>query len=399
MIPTLILALLVSGAPTWAPLPAAAGGEQSQEQALYTQGTAALDAARWDQAAEAFAKVAALKGERADAALYWRAYALNKSGRKDDALASLSALKSGYPKSRWLKDARALDLEIRQASGQTPRVAAEGGDEDLKLMALGGLMNADPERAMPLIKQMLSGNPSPKVRDRALFVLAQSGSPAAREALVAMAKNSGDPDLQGTAVHYLGLFGGQESRQALVDIYGGTSNPEVKKAVLQGFMLAGDRTRLAEIARKETSPELRQEAIQQLGVAGGRDELAQMYQQEKTPEVRETIINALFVSGAVDQMTALATKETDPELRRSAIQHLGLMGMKTEATLKSLYASERDEETRKAVLNAFFVQNNGAALVEIARREQDPARKKEIVGLLSVMHSKEAADYMMELLK
>jgi hypothetical protein len=75
------------------------------------------------------------------------------------------------------------------------------------------------------------------------------------------------------------------------------------------------------------------------------------------------------------------------------------MGMKTETTLKSLYASERDEETRKAVLNAFFVQNNGAALVEIARREQDPARKKEIVGLLSVMHSKEAADYMMELLK
>jgi HEAT repeat protein len=398
MIPTLILTLLVSGAPAWVPSPAETG-EQSQEQALYTQGTAALDAARWDQAAQAFAQVAALKGERADAALYWRAYALNKVGRKDAALEALSALKSGYPKSRWLKDARALDLEIRQASGQTPRVAADAGDDDLKLMALGGLMNADPARAMPLITQMLSGNPSPKVRDRALFVLAQSGSPEARQALVGMARNNANPDMQATAVHYLGLFGGQDSRQALVDIYSSSQNVDVRKSVLQGLMLAGDRARLAEIARKEPTPDLRRDAIQQLGVAGGRDELAQLYQQEKDPDVREAIVNGLFVSGAVDQMTALATKETDPELRRSAIQHLGLMGMKTEPTLKSLYASARDEETRKAVLNAFFVQNNAPALVEIARREQDPGRKKEIVGLLSVMHSKEAADYMMELLK
>ncbi len=399
MIPTLLVTLLMSAAPAWTPLPAAEAAGQSQEQVLYTQGTAALDAARWDQAAQAFSQVAALKGERADAALYWRAYALNKIGRKDAALEALSALKSGYPKSRWLKDGRALELEIRQASGQTPRVTAEAGDDDLKLMALGGLMNADPARAMPLITQLLSSNPSPKVRDRALFVLAQSGSPEARQALVGMAKNNANPDVQATAVHYLGLFGGQESRQALIDIYSSTQNTEVKRSVLQGLMLAGDRARLVEIARKETTPELRREAIQQLGVAGGRDELLQLYQQERDTKVREAIVNGLFVSGAVDQMTALATKETDPEIRRSAIQHLGLMGMKTESTLKSLYASAPDEETRKAVLNAFFVQNNAAALVEIARREQDPARKKDVVGMLSLMHSKEAADYMMELLK
>jgi HEAT repeat protein len=398
MTPLLIVTLLASGVPGWAPM-ASAAAEQSQEQVLYTQGTSALDAGHWDAAAQAFARAAALKGERADAALYWRAYALNKTGRKDDALQSLSVLRSTYPKSRWLKDSRALELEIRQASGQTPRVPAEAGDEELKLMALGGLMNADPARAMPLITQMLSGSPSPKVRDRALFVLAQSGSPEARQALVGIAKNNGDAGMQSAAVRYLGLFGGQESRQALLDIYASTPNMETKKAVIQGLMVAGDRARLAGIAAKDTNPELRREAVQQLGVAGGRDELVQLYQQEKSPEVRETIINGLFVSGAVDQMTALATREADPQLRRSAIQHLGLMGMKTEATLKSLYASERDEESRKAVLNAFFVQNNAAALVEIARKEQDPARKKHIVGLLSVMHSKEAADYMMELLK
>ena len=63
--------------------------------------------------------------------------------------------RSAYPRSRWIKDAAALDLEIRQASGQAPAVDTAGTD-DLKLMALGGLMNADPARALPLIKQMLA---------------------------------------------------------------------------------------------------------------------------------------------------------------------------------------------------------------------------------------------------
>ena len=40
-----------------------------------------------------------------------------------------------------------------------------------------------------------------------------------------------------------------------------------------------------------------------------------------------------------------------------------------------------------------------AALVEIAKAEQDPAMKREAVQKLSIMHSKEATDYMLELLK
>ncbi len=152
-------------------------------------------------------KSAALKGERADGALYWSAYAHNKRGRRDDALQAIASLRSSYPKSRWLRDARALEVEIRQASGQTA-VPDRNGDEDLKLMALGGLMNADPDRALPLVEQMLSSSQSDKVRDRALFVLAQSGSPKAREVLVRIARTGPDEDTQKRAIRYLGLFGG-----------------------------------------------------------------------------------------------------------------------------------------------------------------------------------------------
>lgn len=400
----LVAALLVAGSPATA-RPAApenvahADAAQSSEQALYTKGTEALDRGEFDAAAQAFADAAAIKGERADGALYWRAYALNKRGRRDEALETIAALRSRHPKSRWIRDARALEVEIRQASGQAG-MPERNGDDDLKLMALGGLMNADPDRAMPLVEQMLASSQSPKVRDRALFVLAQSGSPKAREVLVRIARTGPDEDTQARAIKYLGLFGGADSRQALVDIYKSSQNPRARKAVLQGFMVAGDRARLLEVARTETSPELKREAIHQIGVSGGRDELWQLYQQETTPEAKDAIINALFIGGAADRLAELAQKEADPRLRREAIQKLGLTGAaKSAAILKQMYGAEKEVPVKRAILDAFFIQGNATSLIEIARAEKDPALRRSAVEKLSLMRSKEAADFMMELLK
>jgi HEAT repeat protein len=372
---------------------------EAPQDSLYKEGTVAIDRGDWDGAAKAFGELARQKGARADAALYWQAYALNKGGQRDEALKALASLKTGYPQSRWQRERRALELEIRQASGQTPQVDAEDSDE-LKLMALSGLMNADPARAMPLITQILqSGSSSPKVRDRALFVLAQSGSPEARQALMAIARNDANADLQARAIQNLGLFGGGESHQALVEIYATSQNLQARKAVLNALMLSGDRAGLADVARKEASAELRREAINQLGVSGGREELWQMYQQEKDGDAKRAIINALFVGGGRDELSQLATKESDPELRRDAIEKLGLTGQQSAPTLKTIYATDKDLEVKSAVLNAFFVQGNAKALIEIAKQERDPRLKKEAIEKLSVMGSKEATEYFMELLK
>ena len=67
--------------------------------------------------------------------------------------------------------------------------------------------------------------------------------------------------------------------------------------------------------------------------------------------------------------------------------------------LKSIYSSDKDAHVRRAVLNGFFVQGNATALIEIAKQESDPALKREAVQKLSIMGSKEATDYMLELLK
>jgi hypothetical protein len=70
----------------------------------------------------------------------------------------------------------------------------------------------------------------------------------------------------------------------------------------------------------------------------------------------------------------------------------------TGPALVDLYGAETDAEIKRAAVQGLFVQNNADALVTIARRETDPAMKKEVVQRLSLMKSKVAIDYLMELL-
>jgi HEAT repeat protein len=370
----------------------------SKEDEAYDRGTHALDEEHWDRAIEAFDSVVRMAGRKADAGLYWKAYALNKAGRAADALATIAQLRKSAPQSRWLNDARALEMEIRQRSGQRTSPETEG-DEDLKLMALNGLLNADPERALPLLEKFMSGNDrSSKLRERALFVLSQSDSPRAREIVVRIARGQQSPDMQEEAIRYLGLFGGDASKQALADLYASSSDTSVKKAVLQSFMVSGQKARVLAAARGEKSEELRKTAIHLLGVMGAQTELWDMYQAESSVEVKKSILHAMFVGGGSERLTEVARGEKDPELRKAAIHSLGVMGDRTGPVLLSIYASDPDRDVRRQILHALFVQGNVKALIQIARTEKDPDLRKEAVGQLSHMGSKEATDFLLELL-
>jgi HEAT repeat protein len=379
-------------------------GQSTQREAegrsdgIYDRGSKALDERRWDAAVELFGEVARLRSSKADGALYWKAYAQTKQGQRAEALATLESLRKSYPGSRWLNEAGALQLEIKQASGQ-PVSPENTADDDLKLMALNGLLNSDPERAIPMLEKFLQGNQPPKLKDRALFVLAQSGSPRAQEILNNIARGNANPELQMKAINHLGLFGGKTSRQTLADIYSASTDIRVKRAILRGFMVGGERDRLLAAAKGEQILELRKEAIQQLGILGAQTELWDLYQAERTPEIREQILNALFIGGNTDRLLEVARTEKDPRIRKSAIRWLGVSGAsKTGEALLAIYSSDKDPEIRKQIIEGLFIQVNAKALIDLARKESDPAMKREIVSKLSIMGSKEATDYLMEIL-
>ena len=332
-------------APAAAPAPVVAPTPPIPPRALmredaYRAGTRAIDRRQYEEAIESFNVIIEAKDSHADGALYWKAYAQNRLGRRGEAQATLAQLSREYPQSRWLNDAKALEIEVRQASGQPVSPDAES-DEDLKLLAINGLMTNDPERALPLLKKVLADpKASPHVKERALFVVAQSHNQASRDVLVQIAKGGGNPDMQMKAVEYLGMFS-RGNGQALAEIYSGASDPAVKRAVIRGLMMGGDFDGVLNLAKTEKSPELRKEAIRTLG----------MMRRDKSSEA-----------------------------------------------LVSMYASETDRSVKQAVIDGLFMQQNAKALVDLARKENDMTLKKDIVQRLAMMRSKEATDYMMEVL-
>jgi hypothetical protein len=82
-----------------------------------------------------------------------------------------------------------------------------------------------------------------------------------------------------------------------------------------------------------------------------------------------------------------------------AVRNLGMMSSdKTGEAIVAIYGSDVAVETRKAAIDALFMQRNDVALVALARKEKDLDLKKAIVQRLSMMKSKVALDYLMEIL-
>ncbi|MGE5359923.1 MAG: HEAT repeat domain-containing protein [Bacteroidales bacterium] len=371
------------------------------ESGSYEAGLSLLDNEQWQHAIDTFDRVIKAGKTRVDGAMYWKAYALDRLGKRSEALTVLQELEKSHPNSRWLSDAKALEMEVKQNAGQSVK-PEDHANEDLKLLAINSLMQTDPERAVPMLQQVIKDRNSLKVKERALFVLAQNNSPQAREAVAQVARGgASNPDLQMKAVRYLGIYG-RSNTQLLADIYAGTKDNDVKREVIRSLMMARDVDRLLGIAKTESDPELRSEAIRQLGMMRAEPQLAQLYQVEKTGQLREEILRSLMMSGNSERMAELARQEGDAKVRASAVRNLGMMdkdNAKIGDTLVQIYKTDKDEAVKKAVVNALFMRQNAKALVDLARGETDMGMKKEIVSRLSMMKSKEATDYMLELLK
>lgn len=368
---------------------------------LYDEAMESIDEEDWGIALRPLEKLMSLNA-RVDAALYWKSYSQWKMNQTAACLATLARLQKEFPSSRWAKEGKALEMEVRGKSGQAPRLAQvdDEPDVDLKLMAVSALAQSDPEEAMPMLTKILaSPTSSRKVRERALFVLAQIGNEQAATAIAQVARGNTSPELQRKAIQYLGVFGGASNRKVLSDIYGSTADNALRKQILNSFMVSGDKARVLQAAKTEKNPDLRADAIRLLGVMGGSGELSQMYATATTAVEKKAILQALFIGGAIEPVANAARTEKDREVRLTAVRNLGLMGRRSEMVLIELYRAEQDPEIKKETLNAFFLQGNATRLVEIARSEKDPGLKKEAVHWLSLTNSKEARAYMIELLK
>jgi hypothetical protein len=270
----------------------------------YTTGTRAMDENRWQDAVSAFDKVISEKGKRVDAALYWKAYSLNKLGKTQLAIATCDQLHSQFADSSWNKDCNTFSVDLK---GGGPMIMAEdqakirgdraprtyvkvrpdmggesgvprGSDEDLKILALNSLLNRDPATALPLLRGILSGNQSINVKKHALFVLAQSKSPEAEGILRDAALGKLDPQLQGQAIQAIAVFQGKRANDTLAEVYRTTSDPKIKSSIISAMFITKDAPRMVEMARNEKDLELKRRIVSELALMN--DKAATDYMME-----------------------------------------------------------------------------------------------------------------------
>jgi hypothetical protein len=367
------------------------------EDRAYSAGQNALDNHRYGEALEDFNQAASHAGSHADGAWYWKAYTLIKLGRRDEALAAIAELRKSYPNSRWLDDAKALEIDAGK-----PVTPESESDEDLKLIALNGLVQSDPDRAFPLLENLLKSAQSPSLKKKAVYVLAQNNSPKAQQLLEQVARGQGNPDLQLAAIRYLGERRNQPARtQMLFEIYNSSNDVNIKNAILGSLQSNRDKDHLIQIAKAEKDQDLHLAAIRHLAsIPGTEGELWQLYQAETSVDGKQQILQSIPSAGNLDRLVEVAKTDKEPKLRRMAIQDLATSRAATTGdALASAYGTEQDQDVKRAIIDALYNQKNVKPLIQVARSEKDIQMKRRILDRLVNMKSPEANDYLMEILK
>lgn len=99
-------------------------------------------------------------------------------------------------------------------------------------------------------------------------------------------------------------------------------------------------------------------------------------------------------------LASVARGETSPDIQDRAIEYLAArQNPENRALLSEIYSTSTDVTVKRQVMRAFTRADDAESLVALARKETDPARKRELVQNLSLMRNKVALDYLAELLK
>jgi len=253
----------------------------AQDTSPYADGTRAMNEHRWKDAINAFDKVIDAKDKRAAAALYWKAYSLNKLQRYSDSAAICGTLRAQYRDSSWNKDCDVLLLSDRNRqmdfNFNFPAIDVHvdpivippvdfKNNMDFKILSLNSMLKDDPAKAVSELRDILSGNEPMGTKKHALFVLAQNRSPETQAILHDVVMGKMGPELQRQAVMMMAIFQGRRENDALAELYRTTTDPEIKKSIISAFFITQDGPHMVELARSEKDLTLKRSIVSQLAI-------------------------------------------------------------------------------------------------------------------------------------
>jgi hypothetical protein len=225
---------------------------------------------------------------------YWLAYSLNKLADDQDersreielkqkAFTQLTELGERHPDSRWVKDGRILSVEIADdlvelglTSYKKFISSASRDDQDieLKLVALDALLQMEDEKAFPILERIIRSHAEHRMRNKALFVLSQSGHPRRVALLLQAARQDSHPSVREKAVFWLGQIPGPEALAGLKEIYASADGEGLREKIVFAISQQGDAAAvktLIALYRSEKKLEIKKKIIFWLGQMDGEE--------------------------------------------------------------------------------------------------------------------------------
>jgi HEAT repeat protein len=418
----LVMAVLVTVAMT------AAEATASVESQM-VKGHVALDRSEYRSAAAAFERAATLsKGASGYVeARYWYAFALHRAGSKRDlrsAAASLVELQNLEMDSGLY--AEALDLAVRvksdlakqgdaKAAQELAEMVAKQEDLKLKLTALQGMMNVNPDKAYSALEQILrSREPgTAELRQQAVYLLHRVDTERSVDLLAELARNDPDPEVRQQAVVSLSQIGSEKAVDVLIEMITRDEDAEVKiQAIYALTHVGGDRAAqaLRVVAADPQQPrESRELAIFWLGHEGGEEHLAylrRLYAELTDPELKLQLVHGVANSESQAVADWLAEIVLDPdediEVRNMALHWVGQRGHLPLAQLEQLYRDVPEPEMHAQIIHVLAQDGSPEALQQlmvIAREEQDIELRQMAVLWIGQIGGEEAEQFLMEILE
>jgi HEAT repeat protein len=388
----------------------------------------------------------------APTAMYWRAFALYRSGASDELRAALEALKAQqerYPEAAADPDAATLRTRLYAAlaargdaqaatalrAANASGVSCDREEMEVRAEALNALAQLDAPEARPTLKRVLARRDecSATLRRRAVYILGRSGTEESAADLVEVAKNDPDAGVRNDAIMFIGRSAGTASVKVLEQLFNESSDERTRAAALSALRSKGGpeakRALRAIIEKAEVPERVRAEAIQQLGrssdkegewvtIAGRRtpapptagDEedaafLRGLYTKTDSRTVKSAIVSAVArIGGSTNEQWLLGiakNRNEETSLRREALSRIKTSSLSIEE-LGKLFDALPERELRYAVVNQLASRDDPAAvdkLIEIARSGTDPQVRRQAISALARKNDPRTTKLLLELVE
>ena len=361
----------------------------SAQSEAYERAQSAIRAQDWQLALDQLDLVIDEDESLADAALYWKAYALCKSGRELPGRRVIRELRRRHPGSDWQDEAG----ELRIDCGGEAAVRIEDLDPEMQVFALSQMIDTDPEGAVEAIRRILTETESNEVRRQAVFVLGMSENPLARQVIGEVATRSENLSIRREAVQMLGAAGDAESVELLRALYASETDLGIKRSIIHAYMVADAADALEDALGQTDEMGLQREIVHMLGTLGRVDFLPDLY-ADSEPELRRAIIDALMVAEQPDALQRALELETDPRLRRALVQGIAVAGANSNPEwLEQAYERASTVEEKRAILEAIIIVDDPSQAelaLRVALDNQDTALRRTAIEVLGLMERTDA---------